>query len=80
MPGEKELAEIVKIHFGDKGLAEAGELLKQFDTARKSGYLATDQLLNAIYLTMHKVDLSQTLAEKTKLADVIWRALDSRES
>jgi MoxR-like ATPase len=49
-PDGPKLNEIVDAHLG--GLAdESAELIDRFLTSRESGDLATDQLLNAIYLT-----------------------------
>jgi MoxR-like ATPase len=51
-PDEERLAEIVAAHLD--GLATDGrDLIRQFLTRRSEGELATDQLLNAIYLVDH---------------------------
>ena len=51
-PTEAGLAEIVRAHLGD--LAQQSEdLVARFFQRRSHGALATDQLLNAIYLTHH---------------------------
>lgn len=75
LPTENELAEIVAAHFGPADKAEAeqrSKLLEEFLAKRDigGGHLATDQLLNAIYLVGGKnnVDLES-------LADDIWKKL-----
>jgi MoxR-like ATPase len=49
-PGVEKLAAIVAGHLGESALAESGQLIEQFMESRDYGDLATDQLLNAIYL------------------------------
>lgn len=53
-PDEIELGEIVRNHFDDKTLADANalNLIKDFFGDRANKELATDQLLNAIYLVL----------------------------
>ena len=63
-PNPAMLERIVKAHFGEESLIQYPELntlLQQFDDRRQTGYLATDQLLNAIYLTLQKVALNEPL-------------------
>jgi len=73
LPTKAELAEIVNTHFGPADEQEAqrrDELLELFLTRRKQddGHLATDQLLNAIYLISNKnnVDLPSLLDDVLK--------------
>ncbi|NEB81584.1 MoxR family ATPase [Streptomyces sp. SID14478] len=49
-PDETQLAEIVRAHLGEPD-AHARQLITRFLSRAHSGELATDQLLNAIYLT-----------------------------
>ncbi|MEV0183366.1 MoxR family ATPase [Streptomyces sp. NPDC050625] len=49
-PGREQLTEIVRAHLGDPD-DRAESLIRAFLTRAGSGELATDQLLNAIYLT-----------------------------
>jgi MoxR-like ATPase len=49
-PGAEMLAAIVAGHLGERALAESEQLIEQFMESRDYGDLATDQLLNAIYL------------------------------
>ncbi|MDG4767822.1 MoxR family ATPase [Solwaraspora sp. WMMD406] len=50
-PSREHLASIVAAHFGADLLRESDQLVDQFLARRDRGTLATDQLLNAIYLT-----------------------------
>lgn len=49
-PEEGRLREIVAAHLGPEVLDRCGELIREFIDRRAQGTLATDQLLNAIYL------------------------------
>lgn len=49
-PSAEKLAAIVAGHLGEPALAESEQLIEQFLDGRDYGDLATDQLLNAIYL------------------------------
>jgi MoxR-like ATPase len=49
-PGAEMLAAIVAGHLGERALADSEQLIEQFMESRDYGDLATDQLLNAIYL------------------------------
>lgn len=49
-PSAETLADIVAGHLGQHALAEGQQLIEQFLESRDYGDLATDQLLNAIYL------------------------------
>ncbi|NET85710.1 MAG: AAA family ATPase [Moorea sp. SIO1F2] len=54
-PTPKELEAIVKAHLGDS-LEQAKPIIKTFLMRRQKGDLATDQLLNAIYLLTNTVN------------------------
>lgn len=49
-PSAEQLADIVEAHLGEQGQAASQELIRMFLDRRAEGDLATDQLLNAIYL------------------------------
>ncbi|MFF5981563.1 AAA family ATPase [Streptomyces olindensis] len=49
-PDETRLRQIVEGHLGAEALAEAGDLVQAFLAQRALGELATDQLLNAVFL------------------------------
>ncbi|MEU8803852.1 MoxR family ATPase [Spirillospora sp. NPDC048819] len=49
-PNGEHLAEIVEAHLGEPARREAEELIRDFLARRAHGDLATDQLLNAIFL------------------------------
>ncbi|TRO57079.1 MoxR family ATPase [Streptomyces sp. IB201691-2A2] len=51
-PDETRLKEIITQHLGEDALAAAGDLLKTFMGQRAVGELATDQLLNAVFLRL----------------------------
>ncbi|MFM9158372.1 MAG: AAA family ATPase [Dolichospermum sp.] len=76
-PDKIELERIVKAHLNlDANLSqEANKLIKQFLDKRKDGELATDQLLNAIYLVTN--EQSPTGTTKEKLIAEILKYLDS---
>lgn len=54
-PSDEKLAHIIEAHLGLTADDQPANLVNNF--LHRSAELATDQLLNAIYLTMHNVDL-----------------------
>ncbi|WP_079042087.1 AAA family ATPase [Streptomyces aureus] len=56
-PDERRLREIVAAHLGPAALDDADDLLREFLGRRATGELATDQLLNAVFLRKGGVDL-----------------------
>lgn len=58
VPDEERLRAIVAAHLGEDALREADDLLEAFLRRRAPGELATDQLLNAVFLRTGGVDLS----------------------
>ncbi|MET9551585.1 MoxR family ATPase [Streptomyces sp. NPDC006645] len=56
-PDERRLRDIVAAHLGDDALHEVDELLETFLSRRAPGELATDQLLNAVFLRKGGVTL-----------------------
>jgi MoxR-like ATPase len=65
-PGKDRLREIVFAHLGPEGLAQSDKLVDAFIKQREGGDLATDQLLNAIYLMFNQAwpEGRDKLAEK----------------
>ncbi|MFJ2263462.1 AAA family ATPase [Streptomyces sp. NPDC087844] len=57
VPDEERLRAIVAAHLGEDALREADDLLDSFLRRRAPGELATDQLLNAVFLRLGGVDL-----------------------
>lgn len=78
LPQHEKLSKIVESHLDLKTDAEREKiqgLITRFlesRDGRDKRELATDQLLNAVYLVMHKIDPSQS---KEKLQDALWRSL-----
>ncbi|MEV0990616.1 MoxR family ATPase [Streptomyces sp. NPDC049949] len=56
-PDEQRLRDIVAAHLGPEALGDVDSLLRGFLDRRVSGELATDQLLNAVFLRKGGVDL-----------------------
>nr|BFE59170.1 MoxR family ATPase [Dactylosporangium thailandense] len=73
-PDGARLASIVEAHLGADGAAGA-DLIERFLAARSHGELATDQLLNAIFLTASTADLG---GDRAALADLVLRHLSTR--
>ena len=63
----------MRAHLGEQALSASADLINQFLQRRTSGELATDQLLNAIFVTMHS-DLTQANS-RGELADLLLRPL-----
>ncbi|MFN4843970.1 MAG: AAA family ATPase [Dolichospermum sp.] len=78
-PDKKELERIVKAHLqlDDKLPEIADKLIDQFLKKRQNGELATDQLLNAVYLVTR--ENSPTGTTKDDLIEKILKYLDSLE-
>ncbi|MFE0098800.1 AAA family ATPase [Streptomyces sp. NPDC059009] len=56
-PDEARLRDIIEAHLGDESLAGVDDLLAAFLGRRAPGELATDQLLNAVFLRKGGLDL-----------------------
>ncbi|MEU7640801.1 MoxR family ATPase [Streptomyces sp. NPDC039016] len=56
-PNEQRLRDIVAAHLGPSALEDIDDLLREFLDRRATGELATDQLLNAVFLRKGGVDL-----------------------
>ncbi len=90
-PSPQELEKIVKAHLGDNIIGQAEKIIEQFLKRRNQGDLATDQLLNAIYIltsTANKPDSPMLESvdneekgkdAKTKLVEHLLRYLNSRD-
>ncbi|WP_405782864.1 AAA family ATPase [Streptomyces sp. NBC_00859] len=57
-PDERRLREIVAAHLGSDALDDVDDLLREFLARRAEGELATDQLLNAVFLRKGGVNLN----------------------
>lgn len=76
LPKREKLEKIVEAHLGPDFLAEEAtqQLIGDFLKRRDSGDLATDQLLNAVYLTSSGVDLY----DKEQLIEAVLKYLTAR--
>lgn len=76
VPSADELARIVQAHLGQAVLPQAEGLIQNFIARREQGDLATDQLLNAVYLTLNTgIDLE----ERQDLRAALLRHLSSAD-
>lgn len=74
-PDETQLASIVRAHLpAMAGDPQMQGLLKEFLGRREQGALATDQLLNAQYLSPQRQGLSKE--EQERILDVLFKSLD----
>jgi len=75
------LKEIVKAHLGDDVFTQDGEkfekLIRDFIGKRSGGDLATDQLLNAIYIVTR--DLKPEREDEDNLIEELLKYLTSEE-
>lgn len=74
LPSQQRLVEIIEAHFSQDELdqQQLQQLLENFHTSRENGDLATDQLLNAIYMTSKHVSLQ----DKESLAESLLKYLN----
>jgi MoxR-like ATPase len=72
-PDSQRLEAIVLAHLGQQALAGSTDLISQFLQRRTGGELATDQLLNAIFVTMHS-DITHATSRQ-ELADLLLQPL-----
>jgi MoxR-like ATPase len=70
-PSVEELGNIVASHFDDAIRKDATTLIEQFEKRRKDGQLASDQLLNAIFLTHAGVQLGDDRDEKSLQSGIL---------
>ncbi|MGI2908754.1 AAA family ATPase [Tolypothrix sp. VBCCA 56010] len=88
-PTPQELEAIVKAHLGDSIIEQAKPIIEKFVNLRKKGDLATDQLLNAIYMLTNTANTSDFLMldsqdeekdqKKEKLIERLLQYLSSTE-
>lgn len=76
-PDQNELERIVQAHLGEEIAVQAKSLISHFLKKRKQGDLATDQLLNAIYLLTR--EQKPSVNEKEQLIDQLLKYLSSIE-
>jgi len=70
-PNDEKLARIIEAQLPEAAQEVSSSLIKKFLEQRNKGELATDQLLNAVYLAMNRDIPKETLAE------VVLRALNA---
>ncbi|GIE32610.1 ATPase AAA [Actinoplanes italicus] len=73
-PDAERLRAIVGAHLGEEALAASEGLITDFLSRREHGQLATDQLLNAVYLLHQAGGLGQ--ADHGKLVEVVLHELN----
>ncbi len=73
IPDKDKLLKIVEAHLGSEVFPAANQLVEDFLKERSKGDLATDQLLNAIYLCSRGIDLR----EKNELFQALLRNLSN---
>jgi MoxR-like ATPase len=71
-PKPERLARIVESHLGTDMREQATDVIEQFLSKRVTGDLATDQLLNAVFLTAHTPG-----ADRGAITDVVLRHLNT---
>jgi MoxR-like ATPase len=74
-PDERALEKIVVALLGEPAVAGSYDIIQQFLDSRDRSDLATDQLLNAIYLTTSGI--RQPESTRARLRDALLRPLDS---
>ena len=76
LPSAEKLADIIESHLGSMDKEKLNRLIENFLKRRNNKQeLATDQLLNAVHLTLQKVDVSS--ADNEALLDNLWSSLSS---
>jgi MoxR-like ATPase len=71
-PDPEHLRDIVRAHLGEDAVKKANTLLQQFVEQRGKQMLATDQLLNAVYLTTR---VPGTEPDMEELRDILFKGL-----
>jgi len=77
-PGPELLAQIVASHLGDDIAQQANAVIEDFCKRRQGGELATDQLLNAVYLVTGRQDIEEE--ERQRLVDLLLKELAARSA
>jgi MoxR-like ATPase len=75
-PDEQKLAAIIAAQLGAAGVEEVGDVLQRFLQLRRDADVATDQLLNAIYLS--SFSHQQSAAARERIIETLLRPLDNR--
>jgi MoxR-like ATPase len=75
-PDQALLESIVRAHLGEEILAEATPMIEDFLKLRNQKELATDQLLNALYLVHGKHEINAE-EEKKRLKEILLKALSA---
>jgi MoxR-like ATPase len=73
-PSEKQLAAMVKAHLGEGAFEEGEEYVRRFLAHDPGQIVATDQLLNALFLTQRAGDAERVT--RNRLAEMLLRPLD----
>lgn len=73
-PTDKQLAAMVAAHLGEEALAEGQEHIARFFDRDAGQVVATDQLLNALFLTQRASGAER--ATRSRLAEMLLRPLD----
>jgi len=74
-PGKDALVSIVTAQLGPEAAERSGKLIEEFLRRRENGDIATDQLLNAIYLAMS--GSRPEVETRDRLTEKLLRTLDS---
>jgi len=75
LPDENQLSQIVKAHLGEYN-SRAEELINAFIQKRDKEYIATDQLLNSVFIALNNIPLNQD----EQLLNSLWKSLSSIEN
>lgn len=73
-PTEEQLAAMVAAHLGEQALTDGAEYIERFLARDPGQVVATDQLLNALFLTQSAGGAEQVT--RSRLADMLLRPLD----
>jgi MoxR-like ATPase len=73
-PGEEQLGAMVEAHLGSEAAAAEPGLVARFLDREPGEVIATDQLLNALYLTRHAPRTERVTRER--IADMLMQPLD----
>ncbi|MBO8186859.1 AAA family ATPase [Streptomyces spirodelae] len=73
-PGDEQLAAMVSAHLGEEALEEGAELVQRFLRRQPGQVIATDQLLNALFLTQRASGVERVTRDR--LAEMLLRPLD----
>lgn len=73
-PTDKQLASMVAAHLGEDALTEGAEYIRRFLERDAGQVVATDQLLNALFLTQRAAGAERVT--RNRLAEMLLRPLD----